>query len=156
MDAFPRSARWLLWITYGGYPILLVLFIATAWDATGQYGWRFSNPVIWGFANFFAGCWHAAQGSGERVLGDLLAFYRSDPWGNWVLVDHLGLKILLSFLLCWDAWSSGRRVWPYVLALYVVGSLAPLFYFLPRLQAVRRAAMPHRARPAAAVVEGAR
>jgi len=78
----------------------------------------------------------------------LLAFYRDEPWVKWVLIDHLGLKILLSFLVSWDAWKNGRRAWPYIMAMYVIGAIAPLLYFLPALRAAQLAeSTPAQPRP---------
>lgn len=156
----PRSARALLWITWLGSPILLACYLGTTWDATALRGGRFWNPVAWGTGNVFDALALLAAGEGRRVVADVVAFWRSDPWGNWVLIDHAGLKVLLCFLLSLDARASGRRAWPYNLAIWVVGALAPLLYMLPVLRA---AAAPARARtvsavatPPAAAVEVAR
>lgn len=153
-DSGTASSRWLLWIIYAGCPILAVLYLATTWDATHRYGPTYANPLIWGFKPFLEGAAATLAGQGAAVVRELSAFYRSDPWGNWVLVDHLGLKILLSFGLYGHARSRGRRSWPWIVAIYVVGALSPLLYLAPELRSGQAAIPSLLARPSALGEEG--
>jgi hypothetical protein len=139
MEPDARTARWLLWTTYLGFPVLVAFYVGTGWDGALHYGRRYVNPLSWGFSPVLNGCQEILRGAGGKALADLVSFYRSNPWGNWVLVDHMGLKVLLSFFMAWEARASRRRVWPYIVALYVVGALAPLLFFLPKVRAACRA-----------------
>ena len=53
----------------------------------------------------------------------------------WSLQIFLDLVIALVLFLVWlyrDAKASGRDPWPWIVATFVVGSFAPLFYLLLR------------------------
>jgi len=151
-----RSARRLLWITYLGAPLLVAVYVATSVDAATVHGARFVNPLTWGFANTWAYCRLLGRGELAGAMSRFVAFWRSDPWGNWVLVDHAGLKVLLCFFLAWDARRDGRRVWPYNVAIWIVGALAPLLYLLPRLRVVAETRATGRLEAPASVAEGIR
>jgi hypothetical protein len=119
-------------MTYVAFLLLAGLYLWTTWDGYRVQGWRQLNPLVWGGASVVEGTGQILDGSGPGAFAQLLTFYRREPWVKWLMIDHLGLKLLVSFFLCWDAWAVGRRAWPYVTALYIIGSLAPLLYLLSR------------------------